>query len=59
MLSCSYMKAMIWIGITVGGLVGGWAGSLLDNGNMLGLWGILLGVVGSLVGIWAALRFSD
>lgn len=53
------MKAMIWVGITAGGLIGGWIGSMLDHGNMLGPWGIILGVIGSLIGIWAAVRFTE
>jgi hypothetical protein len=51
------MKAMIWTGITCGGLLGSWLGSLLDHGNMLGAWSILFGVVGSLAGIWVTIRF--
>jgi hypothetical protein len=50
------MKMMIWVGITLGGIIGGWIGSLLDHGNMLGAWSIILSVVGSLVGIWAAVK---
>lgn len=50
------MKLMIWIGITVGGLLGGWIGSMLDGGSMFGAWGIILSTVGSLVGIWAGYR---
>lgn len=52
------MKALIWVGISVGGLVGGWIGSMLDHGNFLGAWGIVLGTVGSLVGIWAGIHFD-
>lgn len=40
------MKLMIWIGITIGGLDGGWLGGLFDHGNMLGGWSMLLGTVG-------------
>ncbi len=53
------MKLMIWICITVGGLVGGGIGSLLDHGNMLGAWSIILSVVGSLVGIWVGIKAND
>lgn len=53
------MKLMIWIGITVGGLVGGWIGAMFDHGNALGGWSILLGGVGSLVGIWVGIKASD
>ncbi len=50
------MKLSIGIGVTVGSMLGGWLGSLLDHGNMLGLWGILLGGVGGLVGIWVGYK---
>lgn len=53
------MKLAIGIGVTVGSVVGGWLGSLLDHGNMLGLWGILLGGVGGLVGIWAGYKIAQ
>ena len=53
------MKFMIYLGITVGGLIGGWLGSLLDHHNMLGLWSILLGGVGGVVGLWAAYKLSQ
>lgn len=46
------MKLFIWIGIVLGGLAGGWLGALMDHGNWLGGWSILLSAVGSLFGIW-------
>lgn len=53
------MKGMILIGVTVGGLVGGWLGTMLDHGNGLGGWSLLLGTVGSLAGIWAAVKLAN
>jgi hypothetical protein len=50
------VKTAIGIGVTIGSILGGWLGSLLDHGNMLGLWGILLGGVGGIVGIWAGYK---
>lgn len=50
------MKLMITLGIFIGGLIGGWLGSMLDGGNQLGAWSILLSGVGSLVGIWAGYK---
>jgi uncharacterized protein YcfJ len=50
------MKWLIWIGITIGGLIGGWIGMILDHGNGLGPWSIALSAVGSLAGIWAAIK---
>ena len=50
------MKLMVLIGATVGGIAGGWVGSLLDHGNMLGIWGILLSTIGGIAGIWAGYK---
>jgi uncharacterized protein YcfJ len=52
------MKALIWIGLTIGGLVGGWLGGLLDHGNWLGPWSILLSAAGSIAGIWVAYKIG-
>jgi uncharacterized membrane protein YeaQ/YmgE (transglycosylase-associated protein family) len=52
------MKALIWIGITIGGLLGGWLGAVMDHGNSLGALSILLGTVGSLIGIWAGYKLG-
>jgi hypothetical protein len=52
------MKTLIYIGIVVGGLIGGYVGSLLDGGNPFGVWGILLGAVGSFAGIWAGYKLG-
>ena len=46
------MKLMIFLGITIFGTLGGWLGALMDSGNWLGGWSILLGTVGSLLGVW-------
>jgi len=53
------MKSLIWIGITIGGLVGGWIGTTLDHGNGLGGWSLLLGTVGSFVGLWVGYKIAD
>jgi hypothetical protein len=50
------MKLMISIGIVVVGTIGGWLGALMDHGNWLGGWSILLSTVGSFVGIWVGYR---
>jgi hypothetical protein len=49
---------MIWIGIVVGGLLGGWLGSLLDHGNFFGIWSILLSGAGSIAGIWVGYKLG-
>ncbi len=53
------MKKLIYLGITVGGIAGGWLGSLADHGNWLGVWGIIGTMVGSLAGIWAAVKLGS
>ncbi len=55
----SSMKSLIWLGIFVGGAVGGGIGSLLDHGNMLGAWSLILGTIGSLGGIWAGWQLGN
>jgi hypothetical protein len=52
------MKALIWIGIMVGGALGGWLGAVMDHGNYFGAASILIGGVGSLVGIWAGYKIG-
>ncbi len=52
------MKLLIWIGITVGGALGGWLGAMLDHGNYMGAWSILLGGVGSIAGLWAGYTYA-
>jgi uncharacterized membrane protein YeaQ/YmgE (transglycosylase-associated protein family) len=50
------MKLFIFIGITVGGILGGWLGAMMDGGNSFGGWSILLGTIGSFVGLWAGYK---
>ena len=47
---------MIWLGILVGGTVGGLVGAVFDGG--LGLWSILFSTIGSLAGIWAGYKIG-
>lgn len=51
-------KTFIWLGITIFSTLGSWLGTLLDHGNWLGGWSIMLGFVGSIFGIWAGYKFS-
>ena len=51
-------KHFVYIGATVGGVAGGWLGGLLDHGNFLGVWGILLSGVGGIVGIVVAYKLT-
>ena len=49
-------KAMIMLGATVGGAVGGYIPTLL-GADVFSAWGILGGLIGGLGGIWLAWRY--
>ncbi len=51
-------KKMVFIGLTVGGTVGGYTGSLLDHTG-IGLWSILLSTIGGIAGIWVGYKLGD
>ncbi len=51
-------KSLIYVGAGVGGLVGGWLGSLLDH-SLFGVWGVLLSAVGGIAGIYAAYKIQQ
>ena len=50
------MNLMIFLGIAVFGTLGSWLGAIVDNGNWLGAWSILLGAAGSFFGVWAGYK---
>jgi len=51
---------MIFLGVTIGAIIGGWLGAvLLDGGNWFGGWSVLLSGVGSFVGLWAGYRVGQ
>jgi len=52
-------KTLIYICLTVGGLLGGYLGSLLDHGNILGLWSLLFTTIGGFAGIWAGVKLGN
>lgn len=52
-------KSYIWLGIFVGGTVGGLIGTVLDHGNGLGAWTLILSTVGSIAGIWAGFKLGN
>jgi hypothetical protein len=51
-------KGFIWLGLIIGGIIGGWLGSLM-GGGMLGWQGIAGNTVGSLVGIFIGYKCSQ
>jgi hypothetical protein len=59
MLNSMETKTYIWIGLTIGGIIGGAIGAMLDHGNPFGLWGLFLGTIGSLAGIWAGYKLGN
>jgi len=50
-------KGLMWISITVGGLIGSYIPVLFGSGSLSG-WSILGGGVGGLAGIWAAVKLN-
>lgn len=52
------MKALIYIGITIGGGLGGWLGSLIDHSGF-GFWSVIGSTVGGLLGLWAGYKLGS
>ena len=52
-------KSVIYIGASIGGIVGGLIGSRLDNGNLLGLWGLLFSTLGGIAGVYIAYKVQQ
>jgi hypothetical protein len=51
------MKGIIFLGITIGGIIGGLIGAKLDGG--LGVWSLLLGgLIGPFMGLWAGYKLG-
>ncbi len=52
------MKIIYTISIVALGTLFSWFGALMDHGNWLGGWSILLGTVGSILGIIVGYRIN-
>jgi len=52
-------KLFIFIGITVGGTIGGWLGAAADHGNWFGALSILLSTVGSIAGVFGGFKIAQ
>ncbi|HVO86278.1 MAG TPA: hypothetical protein VMT23_00910, partial [Candidatus Binatia bacterium] len=55
----SMSKSVIWIAITVGGVVGSYIPVLLFHSGELSGWSILGGVIGSFAGVWVAVKLNN
>ena len=51
-------KSLIWIGVFVGGTVGGYIPALWGD-NFLSFSSVILSTIGGLVGIWAGWKLSQ
>ncbi|MCL4357387.1 hypothetical protein M1512_00625 [Patescibacteria group bacterium] len=50
------MKIFITVSILVISTLGGWIGQLMDHGNWLGGWSIVLGTIGGFVGVYVGFK---
>ena len=52
------MKALIFFGVALGGILGSWLGDKIDGGKAgFGAWGFILGwIIGPLIGIWVGCK---
>ena len=51
-------KTLVWIGLTIGSLVGGYV-PVLWGDDLLSFSGVILSGVGGLVGIWLGYRYGE
>jgi len=52
-------KLLIYVGITVGGIVGSYLPVVLFHADSFGIVSIVCGVSGSVVGLWAGYKASQ
>lgn len=46
------VKSIVYVFVILGALIGGAIGTNIDDGNMFGIWSILLSGIGGGIGIW-------
>lgn len=46
------MKSIVYVFLIFGSLIGAAIGTNIDDGNMFGIWSILLSGIGGMLGIW-------
>ena len=51
-------KTLIWIGLTLGSIAGGYV-PVLWGGDLLSFSSVTLSTVGGILGIWLAYRFGE
>jgi len=52
------MKFLIYTGLTIGSIIGGWLGSLIDHDPLFGPVSLIGGTIGSFIGIWAGYKIA-
>jgi uncharacterized protein YcfJ len=52
-------KSLVWLGLGIGSVIGSVIGGILDHGNFLGAWSIILGAVGSFAGIYIGYKIGN
>jgi len=50
------VKTIIFFSILILSTIGGWIGQIMDHGNWLGGWSILLSTIGGFIGIWVGYK---
>lgn len=51
-------KSLIWIGVFVGGAIGGYV-PVIFGADLFSMWSIVGNTIGALVGIWAGFKASQ
>jgi len=52
-------KGLMWISISIGGIIGGYLPVLLFHAGNFSIWSILGGGIGSIAGVWAAVKLNN